>query len=195
MPCVFNIGTRWRWAVSFTPRLLYPRDKQLWCPLDTRLIGPYRRSGICGEEKSSCPCSKSNPDSSVFQLVFTMPTEPSWILCQRKHFPISHWLLKYMKCRGLAYILPPPSLFRAPVRHGALVWEIQCKIWPSARSPECYENEQAGYIYAYVNIVCWDTEYIFTKCLICLSITPKKGKKQLSYNTQAYCLVYCQTSS
>jgi len=23
-PCILNLGTRWRWVVSFTPCLLYP---------------------------------------------------------------------------------------------------------------------------------------------------------------------------
>jgi len=25
-PCIFNLGTRGRWVVSFTPRPLYPRE-------------------------------------------------------------------------------------------------------------------------------------------------------------------------
>jgi len=26
-PCVLDIGTRWRWVVSFTPPSLYPRER------------------------------------------------------------------------------------------------------------------------------------------------------------------------
>jgi hypothetical protein len=33
-PHILNLGTRWRWVVSFTPRLLYPQRKSPWCPLD-----------------------------------------------------------------------------------------------------------------------------------------------------------------
>jgi len=32
-----NIGTRWRWVVRFTLRLLYPRGKSPRPPLDRRL--------------------------------------------------------------------------------------------------------------------------------------------------------------
>jgi len=35
-----NLGTRWRWAVNFTPRPLYPQY-----PLDRKLGGPQSRSG------------------------------------------------------------------------------------------------------------------------------------------------------
>jgi hypothetical protein len=28
--CILDLGTRWRWAVSFTPRLLYPQGKSPW---------------------------------------------------------------------------------------------------------------------------------------------------------------------
>jgi hypothetical protein len=36
----FDLGTRWRWVVSFTPRPLYPQGKSPWYPLDRRLGGP-----------------------------------------------------------------------------------------------------------------------------------------------------------
>jgi hypothetical protein len=41
-----DLATSRRWIVSFTPRLLYPRD-----PLDRRLSGPHSQSGRRGEEK------------------------------------------------------------------------------------------------------------------------------------------------
>jgi hypothetical protein len=44
-PHILDFGTRWRWVVSFTPRL--------WYPLDRRLGGPQSRSGRGGEEKNS----------------------------------------------------------------------------------------------------------------------------------------------
>jgi hypothetical protein len=37
---ILDLGTRWRWVVSFMPRPLYPRY-----PLDRRLGGPKSRSG------------------------------------------------------------------------------------------------------------------------------------------------------
>jgi hypothetical protein len=41
-----DLGTRWRWVVSYTPLPLYPRY-----PLDRRLDGPQSPSGCCGERK------------------------------------------------------------------------------------------------------------------------------------------------
>jgi hypothetical protein len=35
-----DLGTRWRWVVSFTPLPLYPRGKSSRYPLDRRLGGP-----------------------------------------------------------------------------------------------------------------------------------------------------------
>jgi hypothetical protein len=37
-PRILNLGTRWRWMVSFTLRLLYPQGESRWYPL-------YRRVG------------------------------------------------------------------------------------------------------------------------------------------------------
>jgi hypothetical protein len=42
----FDLNTRWRWVVSFTPQPLYPQLKNLLYPLDRRLGGPQSRSGV-----------------------------------------------------------------------------------------------------------------------------------------------------
>jgi hypothetical protein len=52
-PRIFDLGTRWRWVVSFTPWPLYPQGKSPWYPLDRRLGGPQRRSWHSSEEKNS----------------------------------------------------------------------------------------------------------------------------------------------
>jgi hypothetical protein len=44
-PRILDLGTRWRWVVSFTPRPLYPQGKNPWYPLDRRLGGPRSQSG------------------------------------------------------------------------------------------------------------------------------------------------------
>jgi hypothetical protein len=49
----FDLGTRWRRVVSFTPRPLYPQGKSPWYPLYKRLGGPQSRSGRSDEEKNS----------------------------------------------------------------------------------------------------------------------------------------------
>jgi hypothetical protein len=41
----FDLGTGWRWVVSFTPRPFYPQGKSPWYPLDRRLGGPQSRFG------------------------------------------------------------------------------------------------------------------------------------------------------
>jgi hypothetical protein len=33
-PTILDLGTRWRWVVSFTPRPLYPQGKSPWYPLN-----------------------------------------------------------------------------------------------------------------------------------------------------------------
>jgi hypothetical protein len=53
-PRILDLGTRWRWVVSFTPRPLYPQGNSPCYLLDRRLSGPQNRSGR-GEEKNSQP--------------------------------------------------------------------------------------------------------------------------------------------
>jgi hypothetical protein len=43
---ILELGTRWRWVVSFTPRPLYPQGKRPWYPLDGRLGGPQNQCTI-----------------------------------------------------------------------------------------------------------------------------------------------------
>jgi len=54
-PHILDVGTTWRWVVSFTPRPLYTQGKSPRYPLDRRLGGPQSRSGHGGEEKNSQP--------------------------------------------------------------------------------------------------------------------------------------------
>jgi hypothetical protein len=42
-PRILDLGTRWRWVVSFTPWPIYPQGKKPWYPLDRRLGGPQSR--------------------------------------------------------------------------------------------------------------------------------------------------------
>jgi hypothetical protein len=50
-PTFLDLGTRWRWLVSFTLRPLYTRGNSPRCPLDRRLSRHQSRSGRRGEEK------------------------------------------------------------------------------------------------------------------------------------------------
>jgi hypothetical protein len=69
---LLNLGTRWKRAVSFTPRPLYPRGKSPRYSLDRRLGEPQSRSGHSGcEYKNShhCPFRELNPGRAAFTLV------------------------------------------------------------------------------------------------------------------------------
>jgi hypothetical protein len=52
-PRILNLGTRWRWVVSFKPRPIYPPGNSTKYPLDRRVGRPENRSGRGGEEKKS----------------------------------------------------------------------------------------------------------------------------------------------
>jgi hypothetical protein len=63
---ILDLGIRWRWGVSFTPRLLYPRGKSALCPLDRRLGGPQSRPGHWTRDKSRAPAGNWSP---IFQPI------------------------------------------------------------------------------------------------------------------------------
>jgi hypothetical protein len=62
-PYILNLGTRWRWVVSFMPRLLYPQGKNLRYPLNRRLGALHSRSGRGVEVKNSQPPPGIEPQS------------------------------------------------------------------------------------------------------------------------------------
>jgi hypothetical protein len=53
-----DLGTRWRWVVSFKPRSLYPQGKNPRYPLDRRLGGPLE---AVVKRKIPSPYRDSNP--------------------------------------------------------------------------------------------------------------------------------------
>jgi len=63
-PRIPDLGNRWGWEVSFTPRLFYSHGKNPWYPLDRRLGEPQSRSGRGGEDKNSQPLPGLEPRSS-----------------------------------------------------------------------------------------------------------------------------------
>jgi hypothetical protein len=80
-PYILDLGSTWRWVVSFTPRPLYPQGKIPWYPLNRRLGGPQSRSGHGDEEKNSQPMLGLEPPiiqtaaqrytTELFRLLFT----------------------------------------------------------------------------------------------------------------------------
>jgi hypothetical protein len=72
-PHILTLGTRSRWAVRFTPRPIYPREKRCRHPLDWILGGPQSRFGCSGEKKNplSAPAANRTPRSLVTMLTAT----------------------------------------------------------------------------------------------------------------------------
>jgi hypothetical protein len=62
-----DLGTTWRWVVSYTPRPLYPQRRSPWYALDKGLGWPHNLSEPC-EEKSH-PYRDSNSDPSAVQPI------------------------------------------------------------------------------------------------------------------------------
>jgi hypothetical protein len=81
---ILVLVTRLRWAVSFTPRPLYPRRKSPRYPLDRRLGGHQNRSRHCEEEKNLIPSgnrtsSRSAPSpENEFPLIVSFVWELMW---------------------------------------------------------------------------------------------------------------------
>jgi len=76
-PRILNLGTRWRWVVSFAPQPLYPQGKSPRFPLVRRLGGPQSRSGWGGEQKDFfiALCRKLKPGLPTRSIVIIL-TEP-----------------------------------------------------------------------------------------------------------------------
>jgi hypothetical protein len=84
-----DLGTKWRWVVTFTPRPLYPQRNSPWYPLDRSLGGPQSRSGCGGEEKISQPLLGVVPPI-IKPVTQRYTTELSRLLLV-KQFGVKHW--------------------------------------------------------------------------------------------------------
>jgi hypothetical protein len=58
---ILDLGTRWKWVVSFTSWPFYPQGKSPWYPLDRSPGGPQSRSGHGAEEKNFQPLPGFEP--------------------------------------------------------------------------------------------------------------------------------------
>jgi hypothetical protein len=68
-PRFLDLGSSWRWVVSFTSLPLYPRGKKPRYPLDGRQGGPQSQSGRYGEVKILGPTGTRTWTPSVVQPV------------------------------------------------------------------------------------------------------------------------------
>jgi hypothetical protein len=73
-PPIHNLGTRWRWVVSFAPRQLYLGERALGSHFVVGWMGPKEGTATVAKRKNLCPCLESNPGRPTCSLV-TIPTE------------------------------------------------------------------------------------------------------------------------
>jgi hypothetical protein len=66
---ILDLGTRWRWVVSFKPQPLWPGGNSPWFPLDRMLGGPQSQSVCCGVEENVLPMLGIKPEPSSPQLI------------------------------------------------------------------------------------------------------------------------------
>lgn len=76
-----NLGTRWRLVVSFTPQLLYSREKSLWYPLERNVGEPQSQSALWIRGKTSCLSHKSYTNSLTIQSVAQPSYTSSMLKC------------------------------------------------------------------------------------------------------------------
>jgi hypothetical protein len=74
-PRIFDLGTRWRWVVSFTPLPHYPQGKSRKYSLGRRLGGPQSRYGHMPKSKIPSPRRESNRRIPVVQPVVSRYTD------------------------------------------------------------------------------------------------------------------------
>jgi hypothetical protein len=61
---ILDLGARWRWVVSFTPRPLYPRERAAGTRWTGGRVGPRAGLNAVTKKKNPGPCRDSNPRSS-----------------------------------------------------------------------------------------------------------------------------------
>jgi hypothetical protein len=67
-PRILDLGPRWRWVVSFTPRHLYPQGKSPCYPLDRSLGGPH----MMAKRESSFPAPTWNRTLVVQPVAYSL---------------------------------------------------------------------------------------------------------------------------
>jgi hypothetical protein len=77
-PRIIDLGTRWRWVVTFTPQPLYPQGNSHWYKLDRRLGGTQSRYGRGGGERNSQPLPGLEP-LIIHPVAQRYTAELSWL--------------------------------------------------------------------------------------------------------------------
>jgi hypothetical protein len=96
-PHFLDLSTSWRWAVSFTPRLFYPRERD---PVNLSAGGGWTTESVWTTRRSehSRPYRDSNSDLSVVQPVASRYTDCAILLKYlRKILEFLTFLKSYVK--------------------------------------------------------------------------------------------------
>jgi hypothetical protein len=161
-PHFLDLGTIWRWVVSFTFQPLYSWGKSRRYPFDRRLGGPQSRSGQRGEEKildptgTRTPTPRSSSPQASRYTDYAIPA-PVDLLAQFYLYDLSH-----------LDFLPSFSLFFAFYR---VVNVIQFFIWHlGAHCVKKLSNHN--------HRIVWDSEAIFLVGPFYLGVASPKGRSQ-----------------
>jgi hypothetical protein len=79
-PRIHDLGTRWRWVVSFTPRPLYLRERGPGTHWIGGWVGPRAILDAVVKRKIPTPRRESNPKTPIVQPVAQRHTELSRLL-------------------------------------------------------------------------------------------------------------------
>jgi hypothetical protein len=88
---IFDLDTRWKWVVSFTPRPLYLRWRSPRNAFDRRLGGLQKRSGRCGIEENIVSAGNRTPAAQPVARRFT-----DWVI--PAHFKPMYAMLNSVFC-------------------------------------------------------------------------------------------------
>jgi hypothetical protein len=82
-PLILDLGTRWRWVVSFTPRPLYRQGKTPGTHWIGGWVGPRAVPDAVVKRKIPSPSRESKPRTPIFQLVARRYTD--WAISGRNY--------------------------------------------------------------------------------------------------------------
>jgi hypothetical protein len=105
-----NLGIGWRWAVSFMPHPLCPKEKPQY-PFDRRLGGPQSQRGHQSRHFLALPRIEPGPCSLKSSLYWAIPVPTVAFYCTKVHyFTPQRWdyinsNYYYYWCEGEQYII------------------------------------------------------------------------------------------
>jgi hypothetical protein len=90
-PRILDLGTRWRWVVSFTPQPLYPQGKSPGTHWIGGWVGPRAVLDAVVKRKIPSPRRESNPRTPIIQSVSQRYTDWAITVLLRIHTFSEFW--------------------------------------------------------------------------------------------------------